>query len=164
MEVFGVSVPEFLGDGIEHAAVAVAIGESPSPLAGVEVTEVDDGGIDGGNFTLFDDLLERAELVDLSHGFDAESCAGVLSHVCGDLFEGIDRQLHCFLAGDFCGAPAMDNDGIRAEEFRRPEAFADILQAFESFFGVCSREGDEIGGMEGHQDACFLCLLSDCPE
>ena len=157
-------VPQRLTDGCENRAVAVRVREQSAADPGIHVSEVDHRYKAAVNAALTDDFFQGAELIDLAHGFDAEPDAGAVcfvaqhvNHAC----EGVAGERHCLLPGDLSCTAAVDDDGICTEQFRCPQGFADIFHAFLPFFFLNAGQGDEVGGMQGHENPVFARFLPD---
>ena len=117
----------------------------------------------GIHLALLDDLLQSAQLVALAHGLDAEADVGISDRL-HETGKGIAGQSHGLLTGDFPRAAAVDDDGIRSQKLGRPDGLLNVADAVITLFLLYGGQGNEVGGVEGHEDAVLVSLLADGEE
>ena len=160
MHVFRHVVAKLAAYAVKHVSVRVHVRECISTHARVEVSEVHHGHEFGVNLALLDDLLQGAQLIDLTHSLNAQLDRGI-SHRLGNSCQGVLGKLHGVLAADLSRAAAVNDDGFRSQQLCRPQGFGDIINALESLVLLRTRKRDEIRRVQRHMNAVLPCLLSN---
>ena len=129
----------------------------------IEMAEVDAG--DEAFIQLADlhNLLERAELVDLAHGFRAGADVGKALRIqrLERALHRIEREGERLFPRHFTQRPGMHHDAGAPHGVYRAGALEDIIDAVVSLFLFRGREGDIIGRVEGEGDAVLPGLFTE---
>ena len=103
------------------------------------MSEIHNGIEAGRGTTQLDDLVKSAELIYFAHSFKSEMYFGISDGICNPL-KGITGKEHSLIAADLCRASAMYDYRICSEKLGSPYRFFDIIETFQSFFRVCTRQ------------------------